>query len=216
MLSTKTVTTNSVNISPLQNGDRLNRLEFERHYTAMPNLKKAELIEGLVYLGSPIRITKHGKPHAEMTSWLGYYAAFMPNVQIGNNCTVRLDLDNEPQPDILLRIKQGGQSVISVDDYVKGAPELVAEIAASSVSMDLHQKLNLYRRHQVQEYIVWRVEDEIIDWFRLRDGEYVKLAANKKGILTSEIFPKLCLDVEALLAGNMAKVLQTLQANLSE
>ena len=216
VLSIKTVTTHSVDIPPLQNGDRLNRLEFERRYTAMPELKKAELIEGLVYMGSPLRITKHGKPHSDLLGWLVYYAAFTPNVEVGDNCTVRLDLDNEPQPDILLRIKQDGQSVISVDGYVEGAPELVVEIAASTVSMDLHQKLNVYRRNQVQEYIVWRVEDEAIDWFRLRDGEYLKLEADEQGCISSEIFPKLCLDIKALLSGHMAQVLQKLQAALAE
>ena len=216
VLSTRTFTTHSADIPPLQNGDRLNRLEFERRYTAMPELKKAELIEGLVYMGSPLRITKHGKPHSDLLGWLVYYAAFTTNVEVGDNCTVRLDLDNEPQPDALLRVKQNGQSVVSVDGYVEGAPELVVEIAASTVSMDLHQKLNVYRRNQVQEYIVWRVEDEALDWFRLRNGEYINLEADDQGCISSELFPKLRLDIQALLSGNMAQVMQTLQATLSE
>ena len=200
----------------LENGDHLTRQEFERRYAMMPNLKKAELIEGVVYVPAALRFESHSQPHGRIMTWLGVYQAFTPKVKLGDNPTVRLDLDNEPQPDVLLRIRQGGQSVISVDDYVEGAPELVAEIAVSSVSMDLHQKLNLYRRHQVQEYIVWRVEDEMIDWFRLRNGEYVKLEADEQGCLSSEIFPKLCLDTQALLSGNMAQVMQKLQAALSE
>ena len=40
---------------PLENGDRLTRAEFERRYAAMPRLKKAELIEGIVYVPSPVR-----------------------------------------------------------------------------------------------------------------------------------------------------------------
>ena len=215
MLSSTKVMTNHVDIPLLQNGDRLSQVEFERRYTAMPELKKAELIEGLVYMGSPLRITKHGKPHSDIMGWLAYYAAFTPNVEVGDNCTVRLDLDNEPQPDALLRVITGGRSQVSVDGYVAGAPELVVEIAASTVSIDLHQKLNVYRRNQVQEYLVWRVEDEAIDWFCLRDGEYIRLEANEQGVISSEVFPKLCLDYKALLAGNMAQVLQRLQSSFA-
>ncbi|MEB3309721.1 MAG: Uma2 family endonuclease, partial [Snowella sp.] len=134
-------------ISPLENGDKLTRQEFERRYHAMPNLKKAELIEGIVYMASPLRISNHGEPHAHIMTWLGFYQVFTPNLQLGDNCTVRLDADNEPQPDALLRIRNGGQSTISEDGYVEGAPELIVEIAASTVSLDLHQKLNVYRRN---------------------------------------------------------------------
>ncbi|PNK01847.1 Uma2 family endonuclease, partial [Cylindrospermopsis raciborskii] len=93
------------------------------------------------------------------------------------NSTVRLDLDNEPQPDALLRIKSelGGQSRISEDDYIEGAPELIVEISGSTVSYDSHDKLNVYRRHGVKEYIVWRVYDQEIDWFYLHEGEYRRL-----------------------------------------
>ncbi|NCS39611.1 MAG: Uma2 family endonuclease [Microcystis aeruginosa BS13-10] len=139
----------SLTIPPLENGDKLTRWEFERRYQGMPHLKKAELIEGIVYMASPLRITQHGEPHAHIMLWLGFYKAFTPYLQLGDNCTVRLDIDNEPQPDALLRIEKGGQSTISQDDYVEGAPELIVEIAASSASYDVHQKLNVYRRNQV-------------------------------------------------------------------
>jgi Uma2 family endonuclease len=100
-------------------------------------------------------------------------------------------VDNEPQPDALLRIAQGGQSQISEADYVEGAPELIVEVAASSVSIDLHTKLNVYRRNQVQEYLVWRVYDQAIDWFRLREGKYMQLAANAPGDNLLASFPRL-------------------------
>jgi Uma2 family endonuclease len=200
----------------LENGDKLTRAEFERRYHAMPNLKKAELIEGIVYfMSSPLRINQHGAPHADIMSWLGFYKAFTPNLQLGDNCTVRLDLDNEPQPDALLRIAVGGRSTISEDGYVEGAPELVVEIAASTVSLDLHQKLNVYRRNQVQEYLVWRIDDRQFDWFKLTNGEYLQLEPNAEGIICSQIFPGLWLDKTALLAGDLAKVLATLQQGLA-
>ena len=122
--------------------------------------------------------------------------------------------DNEPQPDAVLRLEQGGQSTISDDDYIEGAPELIVEIAASSVSIDLHQKLNVYRRNGVQEYLVWRVEQGKLDWFRLKAGDYIQLKPNSKGILCSVVFPGLWLDRAALLAGDLAKVLDVLQQGL--
>ncbi len=126
-----------------------------------------------------------------------------------------MDGDNEPQPDALLRIENGGQSIISEDGYVEGAPELIVEIAASSVSLDVHDKLKVYRRNQVQEYLVWRVEDGEIDWFRLKSGEYIQLQANSEGITCSEIFPGLWLDKTALLTGNLMKVIEVVQLGLA-
>ena len=203
-------------IPPLENGDRLTMAEFEQRYSAMPNLKKAELIEGIVYMASPLRIRQHGNPHSSIIGWLMVYQAYTSGVQLGDNCTVRLDSENEPQPDALLRIETDGQSTISEDGYVEGAPELIAEIAASTVSIDLHDKLKVYRRNQVQEYIVWRVDDQELDWFRLVEGKYIKLIANEKGIISSEVFPGLWLDRQALLTGDLAQVLTVLQQGLEE
>ena len=152
---------------PLQNGDRLSREEFERRCAAMPHLKKAELIEGVVYLPSPVKQKDHGKPQTHLVTWLGTYEAATPGVEAGDNATVRLDLDNEPQPDSFLRIVPEGlaQSRIGKEGYVEGPPELVAEVAASSASYDLHAKLHVYRRTGVREYLVWRVLEREIDWF---------------------------------------------------
>ncbi|NEQ87707.1 MAG: Uma2 family endonuclease, partial [Moorea sp. SIO2I5] len=144
--STATITRNPT-IPPLENGDQLTLAEFERRYSAMADLKKAELIEGIVYMASPVRAKKHGKPHSRIMTWLGTYEASRPGVETLDNTTVRLNDDNEVQPDALLRIEQDGQSIITEDDYVEGAPELIVEIAASSVSIDLHKKLNVYRRN---------------------------------------------------------------------
>ncbi|MBD2297700.1 Uma2 family endonuclease [Nostoc sp. FACHB-190] len=200
---------------PLENGDRLTRTEFERRYHAMPHLKKAELIEGVVYVASPVRAKTHGKPHSRIMTWLGTYETATPGVETLDNTTVLLDADNEPQPDALLRIEQGGQSRITEDDYVEGAPELIVEIAASSASYDLHEKLKVYRRNQVQEYLVWRVYDRQFDWFRLNQGEYLQLAPNSYDVICSHVFPGLWLAKSALLSGDLAQVLATLQQGLS-
>ncbi len=202
-------------IPPLENGDKLTRAEFERRYEAMPHVKKAELIEGIVYMPSPLRITRHGEPHADIMTWLGVYKAATPGVSSADNSTVRLDNDNEPQPDALLRIQQGGQSRISEDDYVEGSPELIVEVAASSASIDMHQKLNVYRRNGVQEYLVWRVLEGELDWFCLQAGEYISLSPNSNGIICSQIFSGLWLDKSALLARNLARVLEVLQQGIA-
>ena len=204
-------------IWPLENGDRLTRSEFERRYQAMPLLKKAELIEGVVYVPSPVRYTSHAKPHGFVVAWISVYAAATPGVDFGDNATVRLDMDSEPQPDVLLRIDEqlGGQSRVSSDDYIEGGPELVVEIAASSASYDLHDKLSVYRRNQVQEYLVWRVYEQQFDWWRLREGAYVPLQADAAGVVCSEVFPGLWLAVPALLDGHLAEVLGVLQTGLA-
>lgn len=220
---TQSITKSTVKIPPLENGDleeirsavRLTRLEFETRYQNMTHVKKAELIEGIVYLGSPVKINQHGAPHANIMTWLGFYKAYTNGVQIGDNCTVRLDPENEPQPDALLRIEKGGQSLITEDGYVEGAPELIVEIAASTVSIDLHDKLKAYRRNQVKEYLVWRVDDNEIDWFRLKEEKYIKLQADEKGIIESEIYPGLWLDVNSLLKGDLATVLNVLQQGIN-
>ncbi|MBW4568582.1 MAG: Uma2 family endonuclease [Tolypothrix carrinoi HA7290-LM1] len=204
-------------IPPLESGDRLSRHEFERRYTAMPHLKKAELIEGVVYVSSPLRFKSHGQPHGDLIIWLGTYKVSTPGVELGDNATVRLDLDNEPQPDVLLLIDErlGGQAKISEDDYIEGAPELVAEVAASSASNDLYDKKRAYRRNGVQEYIVWQILENKVDWFSLQNDEYVTLEADANGVIKSRIFPGLWLDMTALLTGEMTKVLAVLQAGLN-
>ena len=202
-------------ILPLENGDRLTRLQFERRYSAMPKLKKAELIEGIVYIGSPVRVRSHGQPHAAIMAILSAYWIATPGVDIGNNSTVRLDLDNEPQPDILLRIESGGRSLVSDDDYVEGAPELIVEIAASSAAYDLHDKKQVYRRNGVQEYIVWQVFENKLDWFSLQSGEYVPLQPDDNGVVRSLVFPGLWLFVPSLLAGELPKAIALLQLGLN-
>ena len=208
-----TATSQIVDLPPLENGDRLTRYEFERRYQAMIQIKKAELIEGVVYVASPVRATKHGRPHAKIMTWLGTYSAASPGVDLQDNATVRLDADNEPQPDALLRIEAeaGGNSHISEDDYIEGSPELIAEIAASSASYDLNDKLNAYRRNGVKEYIVWQMYENRLDWFILKEGRYISLEADESGIIRSEVFPGLWLAVDALREGNLAEVLTILQ-----
>ncbi|MBI3408213.1 MAG: Uma2 family endonuclease [Planctomycetes bacterium] len=205
-------------IPPLQPGDHLTVEEFERRYQAMPELKKAELIEGVVYMPSPVTIEEHGSPQAKLIGWLIWYEAFTPGVQVGDNSTVRMKVgSNQPQPDALLRILPdcSGQSQTSEDGYVVSAPELVAEISVSTASYDLHEKLKAYERNSVLEYIIWRVADREIDWFFLRGGKFKRLTRSSDGAFKSKCFPGLWLNPTALIENDLATVLRVLQQGLA-
>jgi Uma2 family endonuclease len=214
-MTSATMTAPGQRVPELCAGDRLTRDEFERRYAAMPHCKKAELIEGVVYMGSPVNQVRHGGPHVRVTVWLGRYCVYTPGVDSGDNATVRLDLDNEPQPDLHARLVRGGKSTLSPEGYVEGAPELAVEITASRVNYDLHDKLRAYRRNAVQEYLVWRVDEGAIDWFVLRGGNYEPMELPADGILRSKVFPGLWLGVGALLRGDGIAVERVLDAGLA-
>jgi Uma2 family endonuclease len=201
-------------VLPLESGDRLTRAEFERRYHAMPRVKKAELVEGVVYMPTPVRYASHGKPHQLLNTWLGIYCAFTPGVETADNATLRLDLENEVQPDALLRLAAGGRSRVGADDYLEGAPELVVEVATSSAAYDLYDKFRVYRRSGVLEYLVWQIYDGRLNWFVLQEGEYVLLEPDAAGLVRSQVFPGLWLAVPALLAGDLAALITELHRGL--
>lgn len=199
---------------PLENGDRLSRPEFERRYAVNSHIKKAELIEGTVYVASPLRFEPHAEPHSNLGIWLGIYKTFTPKVRLGDTPTLRLDLDNEPQPDLVLFLEQSGQVVISADGYLEGTPELIVEVAASSAAIDSGTKKRTYLRNGVQEYIIWQSYEKRVDWFQLVEGEYQLMLLDETGVIRSNIFPGLWLSVNELLNGNMIAVLETVQAGI--
>ncbi len=205
-------------VPPLENGDRLTRVEFERRYAAMPEHIRAELVEGVVVMASPVRHNMHGAQHADLITWAGNYRVGTPGVLGGADATVRLDLDNEPQPDVYLLIDpaRGGKARIDEEGYLNGAPEFVAEVAASTVSQDLGPKLNAYRRNGVGEYLVWRVQDAAIDWFVLREGRFDRLLPDADGITRSVVFPGLWLNTAVLLTGDLARVHAVLRDGLAD
>ena len=203
-------------VPPLEQGDSLTRAEFHRRYSAMPNVKKAELIEGVVHMPSPIKYKRHAKPHSNIGHWLATYELSTPGTDWSSNASVFLDLSNELQPDALLRIApgHGGQTKDTEDDYITGAPELVVEVASSSAAVDMNQKKRAYLRNGVREYLVWLTRENRVVWWTLKDSDYQPLASDEQGIVRSEVFPGLWLDTTALLAGDMAKVLAVLKQGL--
>lgn len=188
---------------PLESGDRLTREEFERRYETRPDIKKAELVEGVVYVASPVRLPQHAEPHGDMVFWLKAYQLLHRDCRAADNGTVRLDERNEPQPDVMLY--RSGPDRLDDDDYLAGAPELAVEVSASSASYDLGPKMEAYRRNGVREYVVWQILEERIDWFRLTDGKYESVAP-VDGIIESAEFPGLRLNIAAMLSGDLAAV----------
>ncbi|MBI2948282.1 MAG: Uma2 family endonuclease [Verrucomicrobia bacterium] len=205
-------------VPPLENGDRLSAHEFLRRYEAMPEVKKAELINGVVYMPSPVRLAEHAEPDNAIQWWLKHYSIHTPGTRAGSNATTRLGPDDVPQPDALLRIvpESGGQARVDAKGYLQGPPELVVEIAASSVSIDAGEKLRSYRRAGVLEYILWRTVDSAVDWWALEEDEYRPMTPDAAGLLRSRVFPGLWLDVRALLANDGARLQATLEAGLRD
>jgi Uma2 family endonuclease len=200
----------------------MTRGEFERRWDEMPELKRAELINGMVLIKEPTRFTHHGEPHAHLTATLGRYTAMTPGVFCADAPSVRLDEHNEPQPDVVLLIppEAGGRACIDEDDFVAGGPELIAEVSGAKYSIDLHDKMDVYRRHGVREYVVWRVSDREIDWFVLRENRYERVEPTKtksgRAVYQSSVFPGLWLDFEALLARDLATVFKTIDEGVAD
>ncbi len=198
---------------PLFAGQRLKRDEFLRRWEAMPELKRAELIGGLVYMPSPVTID-HGSHDTLVIGWLLHYAARTPGCNAGSNRTW-LMLEDAPQPDADLRIlpEYGGQSWVE-NSLGAGAPELSAEISLSSASYDLGPKMRLYQTAGVKEYLTVLLGESKVMWHRLVEGKYTLLPRSSDGLLRSVIFPGLWLDPEALLSQDGARLLDVLDMGL--
>ena len=206
------------NIPPLENGDHLSRPEFERRWDNMPDLKKAELLNGMVFMSPPVSAENHGAPHTRLMFWLGAFWSATPEVMVVDNSTLRLEGDNDAQPDAMLFVlpQHGGHAQLDEEGYVHGSPEFVAEVAASSVNYDFNLKREVYRRNRIGEYLVWSVYDETLSWVVLdADGNYQTLSPDVDGIYRSRQFPGLWLDPQAMLAGDLAAVLRVPQRGTS-
>jgi len=193
----------------------MTRAEFHSIYDKMPEDCRAELVGGVVYyVASPLK-RPHGKGHLHLSNILATYEAHTPGTEALDNATILLGDDGEPQPDLLLRIlpEHGGQTQTTDDEYVAGMPEFVLEVAASSRSIDLHDKYDDYRRYGGLEYLVVCVEDQQIHWFDLRTDSELKIDNDK--VLRSHTFPGLWIDTEALWAGNLLQLQATLQQGLA-
>jgi len=189
----------SVPPPPIREGDRLDSDEFLRRWEAMPDLKHAELIGGIVFfMPSPVSLL-HSDAHTAMVRWLLNYDEHTPGCQTGIDCTWKMGPEDAPQPDLFLRIlpDYGGQSRVE-PPYPAGAPELVVEVSGSSLSRDLGIKLELYRSVGVREYLNVVLQPRQIVWRQLTRGRYREIKTDGDGLLRSRVFPGLWLDPAAL------------------
>jgi hypothetical protein len=218
-------------IPPLRDGDRMDADEFLRRYAADPVVYTAELLQGVVHITRwrefrdgkemivpPISADGHARPDNQLQTWLGVYWAHTPGVQAqGPTTTILPSQTTGLEPDAMLRIlpECGGGARVGSDKFVHGTPELLAEISFTSGARDFGKKFDAYQADGVPEYLVWRTAEQEVHWFALRRKKYAALTPHADGTLRSEQFPGLWLDVPALLAGDMAKVLATLQQGIA-
>ncbi|MBI2195123.1 MAG: Uma2 family endonuclease [Planctomycetes bacterium] len=202
-------------VAPLRPGDHLDQKTFHARYEAMPEHIRAELIEGVVYMPSPLK-SPHGEMHAHAVGWLSDYHQATPGTRLYDNVTVILGASSEVQPDaaLLLLPEQGGEARTNAQGYLEGPPELIVEIAWSTEGYDLDTKKNDYERAGVPEYLVIALRHSQVFWFLARQGKFRALPPGPHGILRSQVFPGLWLDPAALLRGDMARVLEVLQQGL--
>lgn len=202
-------------LPPLVDGERLDRATFHARYSAMPPETRAELIGGVVYMGSPLS-WDHGEQDSETIHWLGHYRRHTKGILAASNATVMFDNYGEPQPDIQLLIPErlGGQSRI-VDGYVVGPPELVVEISKSTRRVDLGAKKDDYERAGVLEYLFVGIDPDEVRWFAFRGGRLVQLQPDPDGLHRSATFPGLWLDPKALIEGDTEAIIAALDRGLA-
>ena len=211
----QTVTSPAAEVQELHNGDHMTQVEFHRIYSTMPEDVKAELIGGIVYMASPLKI-RHGSYHVVLASVLFAYESATTGTETGDNTTVIMDDESEPQPDLYLRIRPeyGGQSGTTEDDYIDGSPELIVEIANTSRAIDLHRKLAVYRDAGVREYLVLSLREHQLRWFDLSRDEEKTIPSD--GILRSFVFPGLWIDSVAVLDRDHRRLMTTIERGLAE
>jgi Uma2 family endonuclease len=201
-------------LPPLEPGDRLDQKTFHERYEAMPEDFRAELIGGIVFVPSPLKIP-HSRHHMPLSAWLWLYEKETPGVQGFDNVTVILGPESEPQPDgcLIIEPECGGQVRVK-EDFIHGAPEWMAEVASSTEAIDLHLKKADYEKAGVKEYVVVALRQQRVFWFVSRKSQFEELALAPDGIFRSEVFPGLWLDPNALLNLDAKRLHRVLQRGL--
>ncbi len=198
-------------VPPLVAGEHLDQPTFHERYEAMPPETRAELVDGVVYMPSPM-LRDHCDESRVVAGWLDNYQRLTPGIEGGDGGTIKLDRKGEPQPDHHLRIPAslGGQCGVDADGYLTGAPELVVEIARSSRRYDLGKKKLEYERTGIQEYLVVELDPDRIHWLIRRGERFEELSPGPDGIYRSDAFPGLWLDPIALYALDRARLYRVL------
>lgn len=197
-------------VPQLNSGDVLDHDEYLRRYEAAPEKLKAERINGRVYLMNALRAVAHGDPHSVLSLWLGTYAIHDPNLVVSDNATVFLGSEHEPQPDLCLRLSEGGTTHLNEDGYLVGPPEMIVEIAGSSASYDFGEKRDVYEAAGVGEYLVFETIERRMEWWRHDGTRFIDVP--RDGMVYQSVrFPGLWLDGDALRSGDRFRLIETLQ-----
>ena len=199
----------------LHSGDRLNQPTFHRLYEATPEGFKAELIEGTVYVASPVS-PGHSRSHVKIMAWLANYWEATPGTDLLVDATFVLDDANEPQPDaaLLLEPALGGRAREEGNKIV-GPPDLAVEVSYSSWAVDLSDKLRAYEAAGVREYLVIDVHAKAIHWFISNGGRFEPIVAGEGGLLRSSTFPGLWIDPSIFFDAKIGRVLAALKLGLA-
>ena len=203
-------------VPPFEDGDVMDQPTFHALYLETPKGFRAELIEGVVQMPSPVQ-RRHAQPSRKVSQWLGAFADATEGTDAFNEITAILAKDSEPQPDhsLIVLPEAGGQTSVSSEDYVIGAPELALEVSNTSVLIDLHAKKQMYDKYGVREYIVVETKRRVVHWFVRRVDQFVPLKVDADGILKSKCFPGLWLESSALFDRSAARLLTTLKLGLA-
>lgn len=203
-------------VPPFQDGDVLDQPTFHSLYETTPSGFRAELIEGIVHMASPVQL-RHGGPSGKVSQWLGAYADEVEGTFAYNEITAILGPSDEPQPDhsLLVLPEAGGQTRENHGGYLLGAPELAVEIANTTTLIDLHAKKAMYERYGAREYIVVEAKRKTVHWFTRRGEKFVPLLPDIDGILVSKVFPGLWLAPAALFDRSAKRLLATLQLGIA-
>ena len=203
-------------VALLYSGARMDREAFHELYGLTPETFKAELIDGEVHVASPVS-ARHGAPHANLIGWMFIYMSETPDVEVYDNTTSVLDGESETQPDAAMRILEacGGQTRVDADGYIRGAPELVVEVAQSTASIDLGKKKTAYEKAGVREYLVASLKEKTAHWFARRTAGFEPIAATRNGILRSECFPGLWLAERDFFESRIGIFIEKLRRGLA-
>lgn len=196
---------------PFRNGDRLDQPTFHALYEQTPDGFRAELIGGIVFMGSPV-----GARHAITTShvhwWLVSYRARTFGVTTTGEATVILGFEDELQPDATLLIDtECGGATRRERGCLAGTPEMVLEVAHSTVAIDLHRKKDRYEEAGVREYLVFLEAEHKVCWFVSDEGRFVQLSPDDDGVLRSRQFPGLWLDPVAFWSTDYQRLQEVLE-----
>ncbi|MHC5543570.1 Uma2 family endonuclease [Singulisphaera rosea] len=196
-------------------GQRLDQATFHERYAAMPSGVLAELIDGVVFIPSPVG-PEHGRAHIPLLVWLSYYEENTPGIEVLDNTSTALGPTSEPQPDAQLRIlpEYGGRSRAE-RRFIRGVPELVVEVAHSTRYTDLGPKFDDYERAGVREYLVRALEPHEVLWHVLVDGRYTRILPDADGLYRSQVFPGLWLETQALLSHDTRRLRRVLDQGLA-